>query len=119
MSKGKIVRAGGEVSRQPHKLKELGASPRPATITKKGLKQLIKYMQKNIKEIDERFGFGGEKKESIMSDQKEKDERLTEFQMNIEVVREVARAFSGTPAGVQELMEKAVKNLEKLIAPVV
>ena len=54
------MRAGGEVSRQPHKLEELGAIPRPA-ITKQGLKKLIKHMEKNLKEMDKRFGFGKRK----------------------------------------------------------
>ena len=71
------VRVGGEVSRRSHKPEELGASPRPATkytewgtgkdlysptFTKKGLKKLIKHMEKNLKEIDKRFGFGKEEK---------------------------------------------------------
>ena len=54
-----------------------------------------------------------------MIDQK-KEERLTEIQINIELVREMrnVRMYCKTPAA-DDLMEKAIKNLNKLIAPVV
>ena len=31
------------------------------TITRQGLKKLIKHMEKNLKEMDKRFGFGKRK----------------------------------------------------------
>ena len=47
---------------------------------------------------------------------KKKEERLTEFQMNIEIVREVTKilCWSSRPAA-EDLLEKAIKNLDKLI----
>ena len=55
-----------------------------------------------------------------MIDQKKKEERLTEIQVNIEVVREMrnVRQFCGVSSA-DDLLEKAIKNLNKLIAPVV
>lgn len=62
------LRVGGAVSRQSHKLEELGANPGPATIgshiiwhdkvgqstiTRQGLEKLIEYMEKNLKEMEE------------------------------------------------------------------
>lgn len=50
-----------------------------------------------------------------MSDQK-KEERLTEVQINIAVIKETVKvlSWSSRPAA-EDLLEKAIKNLDKLI----